>query len=297
VPGRNFGADWVANPAEGNVVIIHTLIYRFADSVAPQDRERFFAELRAAAEGSGLVEDFGCGPHYQLPVDEHAKGTTADAIAQFACADLPTLRKFSELPEVHDLIARWRSKIDYQAAYANHDVLLTRTNATGGNPMHHTEHTVTVEAPVEAVWSVLVDIEGYARIFPPTREATILEESPQHQIARLVVDVNGVIQSWVTRRDIDSRQHVIAYRQLENAPMMGYMGGEWRALPLGEGRTQLVLTHDFKPRDPVDGKVAGEYTYEEADELIKAAVERNSVADLGAVKAEAERVAARERVA
>ncbi|WP_188316523.1 aromatase/cyclase [Solihabitans fulvus] len=272
------------------------MIYRFADSVADRDRERFFTELRAAAYKSGLVKDFGYGAHYLLPVDEQSRGMTGNAIAQFACADLPTLRKFSELPVVHDLLARWRSKVDYEAAYANHDVLLT-AGTTGGNPMHHTEHTVTVDAPVDVVWPVLVDVEGYARIFPPTQQVTILEESPEHQIARLVVDVNGVIQTWVSRRDIDVQRKVIGYRQLEHAPMMGHMGGEWRALALGEDRTQLVLTHDFKPREPVDGKVAGTYTYEEADEMIKAAVERNSVADLGAVKIEAERLAAGERAA
>jgi ribosome-associated toxin RatA of RatAB toxin-antitoxin module len=280
---------------EGVAVIIHTLIYRFADSVADQDREQFFTELRDAALESGLIRDFGYGTHYLLPVDEQSKGMTGNAIAQFACADLATLRTFSELPLVHDLLTRWRSKVDYEAAYANHDVLLTAI--TGGNPLHHTEHTITVNAPVEVVWPVLVDVEGYARIFPPTQEVTILEESPEHQIARLVVDVNGVVQSWVSRRDIDAKRGVIAYRQLENAPLMGYMGGEWRALPLGDDQTQLVLTHDFKPREPVDGKVAGQYTYEEADEIIKAAVERNSVADLGAVKDEAERIAAKEAAA
>ena len=29
--------------------------------------------------------------------------------------------------------------------------------------VHHAEHTVTVDAPVEVVWRVLVDVEGYAR--------------------------------------------------------------------------------------------------------------------------------------
>ncbi|GGM52785.1 hypothetical protein GCM10012275_24690 [Longimycelium tulufanense] len=157
--------------------------------------------------------------------------------------------------------------------------------------MRHTEHTVTIDAPAEIVWDVLVDVEGYARIFPPTQEVTILEETGEYQIARLVVDVNGQIQSWVSRRDIDVERKVIAYRQLETAPLMGHMGGEWRALPLGDDRTQLVLTHDFCPRTPVDGKVAGKFTYEEADELLRAAVERNSVADLAAVKAAAERQA------
>ncbi|GGZ97211.1 aromatase/cyclase [Streptomyces echinoruber] len=158
---------------------------------------------------------------------------------------------------------------------------------------HHAEHTVTVEAPVDLVWGVLVDVEGYSRIFPPTREVHLLEESPTHQVARLHVDVGGEVQSWVSRRDIDPQRHVIAYRQLETAPIVERMGGEWRAFPLDAGRTQLVLTHDFAARQPVDGKAAGRFSLEEADAMLQAAVERNSVADLNAVKSEAERRADR----
>ncbi|WP_039937304.1 aromatase/cyclase [Streptomyces himastatinicus] len=278
-------------------MIIHTLIYRFAESVTERQKEQFFTELRQIALDSGLISHFGHGPHHRLAVDETARGMTADAVAQFACQDLETLRTFSELPHVHAFISRWRAAMPYEAAYANHEDLLglsapgTLATFGKGHAMHHTEHTVTVDAPAEVVWKVLVDVEGYARIFPPTQEVVMLEESPQHQIARLTVDVNGEIQSWVSRRDIDSTRKVIAYRQLENAPMMGYMGGEWRALAIDDTTTQLVLTHDFKPRDPVDGKVAGKFTYAEADEMIKAAVERNSVADLGAVKEQAEKTA------
>ncbi|MGW6905703.1 aromatase/cyclase [Streptomyces sp. NPDC054940] len=275
-------------------MIIHTLVYRFADSVDEHQRQQFFSELEKLALGSGLVTHFGYGPHHRLPVDDHARGMTANAVAQFVCRDLDALRAFSELPPVHEHINAWRSRIEYDAAYANHDELLglAAPGFTKESPMHHTEHTVTVDAPVATVWDVLVDVEGYARIFPPTEDVTILEESPKHQIARLVVDVNGEVQSWISRRDIDADRHVIAYRQLENAPMMGYMGGEWRALSIDEHTTQLVLTHDFKPRDPdADGLVAGKFTYDKADEMIKAAVERNSVADLGAVKEEAEKLA------
>jgi aromatase len=264
-------------------MMMHTLIYRFADTVSVQDREQFFTELREVALQSGLVEEFGHTAHHWLPVDREAKGITATDIAQFACADAESLEKFSQLPHVHEFIARWRSAISYEAAYANHEDVLPRLRKAVP-AMRHTEHTVTVQAPVSIVWDVLVDVEGYARIFPPTQEVTILEESPRHQIARLVVDVNGTTQSWVSRRDIDSARRVIGYRQLEKAPMMGHMGGEWRALPIDDTTTQLVLTHDFKPSDPVDGKVAGRFTYDEAEQHLQAAVERNSVADLGAVR-------------
>jgi ribosome-associated toxin RatA of RatAB toxin-antitoxin module len=154
--------------------------------------------------------------------------------------------------------------------------------------MYHEEHAVTVGAPLDEVWRVLVDVERYADIFPPTRRVELLEESDQHQVARLFVEINGELNSWTSRRDIDAIRHVIAYRQLETAPIVGSMGGEWRAAAAPDGGTELVLTHDFAVRAPVNGKVAGRFDPAEADRLLRAAVERNSVADLAAVKQAAE---------
>ncbi|MEV4517946.1 aromatase/cyclase [Dactylosporangium sp. NPDC049525] len=264
-------------------MIVHTLIYRFPPQAGTERVERFFDGLRDLAVGSGLVSAFGWQPHVLLPVDERSKGMTATHVAQFSCEDVATLRKFSELASVHEFIAGWRDELHYDAAYANHEQMLPPGSGTE-NAMFHTEHTVTVEAPADVVYAVLADIGGYAKLFPPTESSTLLEESDTHQIARLVVDVSGQLQSWVTRRDLDREHRVIAYRQLENAPMIQFMGGEWRALPLDDRRTQLVITHDFaaRPTDAVPSQ-------EKATELLRAAVDRNSHADLDAVRQEAER--------
>jgi len=264
-------------------VIAHTLIYRFSAATDEEDIQSFFDGMRDLAIGSGLVATFDCKPHLLLPVDEQAKGITATHIAQFSCADLPTLQKFSELPAAHEFIKEWRGKLRYEAAYANHEEMPS-PKSENGREMYHTEHTVTVEANANIVYDVLADVEGYAELFPPTESVTMLEESETHQIARLVVDVMGRRQSWVSRRDLDREHRAIAYRQVENAPMVKYMGGEWRALSLDVNRTQLVLTHDFAAR-PTDSAP----TVEQATALLKAAVERNSHADLAAVRQEAER--------
>ncbi|GAA1288072.1 aromatase/cyclase [Saccharothrix xinjiangensis] len=265
-------------------MIVHTLIYKFAPSVSEEEQRRFFAGLRELVLSSDLVRAFDVKPHVWLPVDDKSPGMTGTAIAQYAADDLDALRAFSEQPEVHEFIRGRRSEIEYDAAYANHEVLDLTPRVR-----RHTEHTLTIDAPAEVVWEVLVDVEGYARIFPPTHESRILESSPAHQVVRLVVDVSGQRQSWVSRRDIDAERRVIAYRQLEHAPLIGYMGGEWRALAIDARTTQLVLTHDFQPAEPVDGRVAGRFTYAEAERLLSDAVERNSVDDMAAVRDEAER--------
>ncbi|MET8745887.1 aromatase/cyclase [Streptomyces sp. NPDC004728] len=264
-------------------MIVHTLIYRFPPEADASDIRQFFDGLRDLAVGSGLVAAFGWRPHVLLPVDEKSKGMTATHVAQFSCDDVRTLQKFSEQPGVHSFIAKWRRKLNYEAAYANHEQMLP-SGIGNGPSLFHTEHTMTVEAHADVVYAVLADIEGYARLFPPTESSTLLEETDTHQIARLVVDVSGQLQSWVTRRDLDRERRTIAYRQLENAPMIEFMGGEWRALPLGENRTQLVITHDFAARstDAVPSQ-------EKASALLEAAVDRNSHADLDAVRKEAER--------
>jgi aromatase len=264
-------------------VIAHTLIYRFSPEADEEDIQSFFDGMRDLTLGSGLVATFDCKPHLLLPVDEHSKGITGTHIAQVSCADLPTLKKFSELPAVHEFIQRWRSKLQYQATYANHEEMPS-PKSENGREMFHTEHTVTVEATADIVYDVLADVERYAELFPPTESVTVLEESDNHQIVRLVVDVNGQRQSWVSRRDLDRRHRSIAYRQLENAPIVEYMGGEWRALPIDVTRTQLVLTHDFAARP-----AASAPTLDQATTLLKAAVERNSHADLAAIRQEAQR--------
>lgn len=264
-------------------MIVHTLIYRFPPEADTDGIRQFFDGLRDLATGSGLVTGFGWKPHVLLPVDEKSKGMTATHIAQFSCADVATLKEFSERPDVHEFIGKWRGKLNYEAAYANHEQMLPSSIGNGPS-MFHTEHTVTVEAHADVVYAVLADIERYSELFPPTESSTMLEETDTYQIARLVVDVSGQRQSWVTRRDLDRERRTIAYRQLENAPMIEFMGGEWRALPLDENRTQLVITHDFaaRPTDAVPSQ-------EEASRLLRAAVDRNSHADLDAVRKEAER--------
>src|SRR6266566_7035652 len=83
------GSDGVSSREE--IMVVHTLVYRFSAEARADDIQRFFAGLRDLATESGLVSGFGWRTHLLLPVDEHAKGMTATHVAQFSCADLATL--------------------------------------------------------------------------------------------------------------------------------------------------------------------------------------------------------------
>jgi aromatase len=268
-------------------MIVHTMLYRFPEKVAEEERDEFLSVIRDMALRTGLVRGFDHKSHQALPADAQASNPSSEVIVQFSCDSLDALRQFSELPALHGLMGQWKTKLQFETVFLNHEPLdLTRARRPD---LEHAEHAVSVDAALPVVWDVLVDVLKYPEIFPPTQEVSMIEERPGYQLARFVVSVGGEANSWVSRRDIDETRHIIAYEQVEKAPIIDHMGGEWRAFALADNRTQLVLTHDFAVRAPENGLVIGRFTAEEADELLKSTIERNSVADLGAVKSEAER--------
>lgn len=104
-------------------MIVHTLIYSFPDDVSEEARAEFFEQMRTLVLGTGLVRGFDHKPHLWLPADDRARGMTAASIAQFTCDDLAALQKFSELPEVYAFVTAWKSRLRFEAAYANHEAL------------------------------------------------------------------------------------------------------------------------------------------------------------------------------
>ncbi|MEU0940794.1 SRPBCC family protein [Embleya sp. NPDC005971] len=153
--------------------------------------------------------------------------------------------------------------------------------------MPNLEHTVTINAPIADVWRILLDVEGWVRLFPLTSAARVTESSPTHQIVAITGDIGGRSQSWVSRRDIDEARRVIGYHQVEKAPLVGRMAGEWRAVSTSDTTTELTITHDFEPA-PVGGPVAGVPGGRELDGLLGRALDHLGSAHLAAIKSEAE---------
>lgn len=110
-------------PRGGHTVIVHTLLYRFPERTSDADVTDFFAEMRELVMGTGIIDGFDLRPHLLLGADEGARGMTAQWIVQFTCADLAELDRFSQLPAVFDFVTDWKSRLNFTAAYANHEQL------------------------------------------------------------------------------------------------------------------------------------------------------------------------------
>ncbi|WP_156724673.1 aromatase/cyclase [Streptomyces apocyni] len=154
---------------------------------------------------------------------------------------------------------------------------------------HVTEHAITVAAPPAAVYDLVADVSGWPQVFGPTVHVEVLEEAPEsggEQLLRIWAMANEQVRTWTSRRVLDPASHTITFRQVVSAAPVASMGGEWRIEEHDDGRTRVTLLHDYRA---IDDDPA-------AEQLIEQAVDRNSRAELTALKNAAELSRSREEV-
>ncbi|MGW7303434.1 aromatase/cyclase [Streptomyces sp. NPDC054829] len=143
------------------------------------------------------------------------------------------------------------------------------------------EHEITVEAPAAEVYRLIADVEIWPLVFPPSVLVERVGHTGDEERIRIWATANGTAKNWTSRRVLDPEGLRIAFRQEVSAPPVATMGGAWIAEPVTPDRTRLRLRHDYRAvgDDPA------------ALEWIDEAVDRNSRAELAALKSSAERAA------
>ncbi|MFE7139264.1 aromatase/cyclase [Streptomyces sp. NPDC057644] len=146
--------------------------------------------------------------------------------------------------------------------------------------LHEVEHEITVDASAKAVYALLEEVENWPQIFPPSVLVERVEREGEHERIRIWATANGAAKTWTSRRRLVPAEGRIEFRQEVSSPPVAAMGGTWIVEPLGEERCRVRLLHDYRAVD--DDPAALEW--------ISTAVDRNSRAELDALKAEAETV-------
>ncbi|MFF7145852.1 aromatase/cyclase [Streptomyces nodosus] len=139
------------------------------------------------------------------------------------------------------------------------------------------DHVAEVAAPPGRPYGLIADVTRWPAMFAPCLAAAVLEDGPGRQRIRLWAVVGTQVRSWTSERTLDERQGVVTFRQEAPEPPIARMNGSWRFEPTAGG-TRLVLHHAWATTG------GGQ-----ADEMIAAALDRNSTAEIAAVKAWAER--------
>lgn len=140
------------------------------------------------------------------------------------------------------------------------------------------EHEIKVLAPAEAVYQVIAEVSNWPQIFPPSVHVEYLERGEEKERIQIWATANGEAKTWTSRRVLDSKALRIEFRQEVSQPPVGAMGGAWVIEPISDGESLVRLLHDYRAVDDDPAKL----------DWIDKAVDRNSQAELAALKTNAE---------
>ncbi|MFI0234836.1 aromatase/cyclase [Streptomyces sp. NPDC017086] len=148
------------------------------------------------------------------------------------------------------------------------------------------EHEITIAAPATTVYRLIAEVENWPRIFPPTIHVDHVERGANEERIRIWATANDTAKNWTSHRTLDPDGLQISFRQEVPAPPVAAMGGTWIIEPLSDAHARVRLLHDYRAiaDDP------------KALAWIDEAVDRNSRAELAALRTNVEATHAAETV-
>lgn len=144
------------------------------------------------------------------------------------------------------------------------------------------EHEITIAAPAATIYRMIAEVENWPRIFPPTIHVEQLSAGDREERIQIWATANGEPKTWVSRRTLDPDQFRITFRQEVSAPPVASMYGEWIIEPGPASGSRVRLRHGYRAVDDDPESMA----------WIDAAVDRNSRAELSALRTNIESVVA-----
>jgi aromatase len=122
----------------------------------------------------------------------------------------------------------------------------------------HTDNEVTIQAPLEAVWDTMNDIENWPRFLADYSKVEILERSGNTTSFRIYTqpdpEFNNQVWTWVSERTIDSQDHTVKSHRVETGNFE-HMHIRWFFEPV-DGGTRMRWVQDFHMKDtaPLDDR-------------------------------------------
>jgi len=109
------------------------------------------------------------------------------------------------------------------------------------------KRTALVLHPAMDMFRLVQDVPAYPQFLSWCLNAEVHEQSPEHQLASLVIRVSGITQTFTTRNRLVPGERLTL--SLVEGPFK-HLSGEWLFDPLGtEGsKVTLVLSFDFSSK-------------------------------------------------
>lgn len=129
--------------------------------------------------------------------------------------------------------------------------------------MAHVNNEIVIEAPLDAVWNSMNEIENWPNLFTEYASAEILDREDHKVTFRLTThpdpDAGGQVWSWVSERTIYPETYSSCSWRIETGPFE-YMKINWEfeRVPAGT-RMRWAQCFTMKPTAPADDVTATEY--------------------------------------
>jgi aromatase len=139
-----------------------------------------------------------------------------------------------------------------------------------------------VAAPSATAYDLVADVAAWPQVFGPTVHVEVVEhkasDTGAEQLLRIWALAHDQVRSWTSRRVLNAAAGTVSFQQVVSARPVAAMSGEWRIVPVDDRTTRVLLLHQYRAVDD-DAN---------AEELIEQAINRNSNAELAALKDAAE---------
>lgn len=153
---------------------------------------------------------------------------------------------------------------------------------------HVVERNVTVQAPPESVFDLVVDVESWSHLLGSVAHVERTVHSEASDEARIwAVRGTDRVASWTSYRTLDREARRITFR---NDPPMGpttESGGTWSVEKQSDGSALLTVTHSFVPAAELSSAAIeemaagiGNHSETQLGELKYAAEHREELAEL-----------------
>ena len=137
-----------------------------------------------------------------------------------------------------------------------------------------------IRAPIDEVWKILVDVEGYPEAMEHVRSVRVVEQVDERvrHVAWSVL-LKGSVLEWVEEEHMDPENHSIVFRQLSGD--LEFFDGHWALKANGGGHTDAVFEVLFEigipPLAEMLNPVAQRALHESCTEMLRGIEQQTAV--------------------
>ena len=108
--------------------------------------------------------------------------------------------------------------------------------------MGYVERNIVIGGPVEAVYELAKDMEGYPDFLPDVESVTVVSREGNTTITEWETSVDGTPILWTEKDVFDDKTHIITYQLIEGD--LEKFEGKW-SFQSKDGGTEVTLTVDY----------------------------------------------------